>query len=307
MAAPFGPGGLYPILYAFYDDSGALDRKAWRTQIDAVIGAGAPGIAILGLITEVSALTPQERQTLIDWAIEEINGRVPLLATIAGRDATETTMLARNAERAGATALILQPPLGAKPGEDDLSDFFSTVMSAVTIPVGIQNAPEYLGVGLSAKAVAHLADRHDHFRLMKGEGPVSIVKPYIDALSTRIAIFNGRGGLELPDNLRAGCKGLVPAPDCADVQIAIHYAFLAGDEARMDALYTQILPYIVFAMQSLDVAIAYGKRMFAERAGIDNACACRVTAKASDPFLIAAMKRWSAAFGPYRTHDTAIG
>ena len=57
---------------------------------------------------------------------------------------------------------------------------------------------------------------------------------------------------------------------------------------------------MVFSMQSLDVAILYGKRMFARRAGIRNDCTCRVPALRPSPFLDAAMDRWSADFGHYR-------
>ena len=299
MTDGFTPQGIYPILYSFFDRNGALDRDAWRHQIEAVIETGAPGIAILGLITEVSTLSPEERRQLVEWAVEDITGRVPLIATIAGRDVAETQSLAHDAEAAGASALILQPPLGARPSEDELSSFYSSVMSKISIPIGIQNAPEYLGVGLSPEAILTLARRHKQFRIMKGEGPVSVVKNYIDVLSPDIAIFNGRGGLELPDNLRAGCKGLVPAPDCADYQIAIYDALKRGDDAEADHLYQIILPYIVFAMQSLDIAIAYGKRMFAARVGIENDCRCRITQGAADPFLLATMQRWSASFGPY--------
>ena len=300
MADGFTPQGIYPILYSYFDRGGKLDRIAWRQQIEAVIEAGAQGIAILGLITEVSALTPDERRHLVEWAVSDIAGRVPLLATIAGRDGAETQRLAQDAEAAGANALIIQPPLGARPTEADLSSFYSSVMSTLSIPVGIQNAPEYLGVGLSPNAIRALAQRHKQFQIMKGEGPVSVVKQYIETLSPDIAIFNGRGGLELPDNLRVGCKGLVPAPDCADYQIAVFNALMKGNDAEADRLYREILPYIVFAMQSLDVAIAYGKRMFAHRVGIENECRCRVTQQATDPVLLTAMQRWSASFGPYK-------
>jgi len=292
--------GVIPMLYAFFDATGALERAPFRAQIEAVLAAGASSLAILGLITEVSALSPDERQRLVDWAIEDIAGRASLIVTISGANVEEARRLARGAEAAGADGLFLQPPLGARPGEAELSEFFADVMSVVSLPTGIQNAPEFLGVGLSAQAVRALAARRPHFRIMKGEGPVAVVKPYIDSLGDAMAVFNGRGGLELPDNLRAGCAGMVPAPDCADIQLEIFAAFCAGEFERMDALYRDILPYVVFAMQTISVAVVYGKRMFALRAGIENACACRVASHAPDPFFEAAMLRWSRAFGPYR-------
>jgi len=293
------PHGVFPMLYAFFDERGALDRRAFRQQIEAVVASGAHGVAVLGLMTEVGALSPAERRTIVDWAVEDIAGRAPLMATIAGPSVGETIALARAAEAAGADMLIVQPPLGAKPNEKDLADYFAAVMRATALPTGIQNAPEYLGVGLGAEAVAALASAHDNFTLMKAEGAVAVVKPFIDRVGSDIAIFNGRGGLELPDNLRAGAAGIVPAPDCADVQAAIYAAWRAGEEQRMDALYERILPYVVFAMQTLTVAIVFGKRMFAQRAGIDNACVCRIAPEPPEPFFEDAMRRWSARFGPY--------
>ena len=137
----------------------------------------------------------------------------------------------------GADWLILQPPIGEKPSNAELLRFFDKVMEKTQKPVGIQNVPEFLGVGLEPDEVAQLHHQHAHFTVMKGEGPVVSVKRYLDILGDEVAVFNGRGGLELPDNLRAGCAGMIPAPDCADVQIDIFNAWRNGDDATADALY----------------------------------------------------------------------
>lgn len=293
------PRGIFPMLYAFFDADDRLDRAAFRRQIEVCIASGCHGIAILGLITEVKALSAAERDTLVRWAVEDIAGRVPLMATIAGASLDEVQELAAGAEAAGADYLILQPPLGQRPPSGELLDFYSAAMAGIGTDVGIQNAPEFLGVGLNPEEVRTLRARHAHFTLMKGEGPVIQVKPFVDALKGEMVIFNGRGGLELPDNLLAGCAGMIPAPDCADLQIALFRAYEAGDMAAVERLYARALPYIVFAMQSLDVAIFYGKRMFARRAGIDNAGGYRVPQLKAEPFFDVALERWSREFGPY--------
>lgn len=291
--------GIFPILYAFFDHDDRLDRAAFEKQIEACLQSGTHGIALLGLITEVRALSLDERKTLVRWTVDKVAGRVPVMATIAGESLEAVRSLATAAQDTGADCLVLQPPLGRRPTSSELLEFYSTVMSGINCPVGIQNAPEFLGVGLSPDEVLRLRDRHANFTLMKGEGPVVQVKPFVDALGPSMSVFNGRGGLELPDNILAGCAGMIPAPDCADVQIRIYNAIAAGDLEAAKTLYERILPYVVFSMQSLDVAVLYGKRMFARRAGIDNACACRVPTLSRTAFLDDAMERWSWRMGNY--------
>lgn len=294
------PSGIFPMVYVFFDESGGLDRPAFEQQIEACLTVGAHGIALLGLITEVKALTPDERQTLVRWAVDKVAGRVPVMATIAGATLAEAQSLAAAAEAAGADYLVLQPPLGQRPGNAELAAFYSAAMADIACPVGIQNAPEFLGVGLKPAEVVALRDQHANFTFMKGEGPVVEVKRFVDALAEKTCVFNGRGGLELPDNLLAGCAGMIPAPDCTDIQVKIFDSVAAGDLDTARTLYAAALPYIVFSMQSLDVAILYGKRMFAQRAGIANGGACRVPTLVPEPFFEAATARWSDGFGPYR-------
>jgi 4-hydroxy-tetrahydrodipicolinate synthase len=287
------PHGVWPMLYAFFDGYGSLDRDAFRQQIEWCVARGSHGIAMLGLLTEVSALTPEERDTLVGWAVADIAGRLPLLVTIAGRDADEATALARSAHDQGADYLVLQPPLGQQPPAAELSAFYAGIMAALPAArFGIQNAPEFLGVGLDPDDVARLRDQRRNFVLMKGEGPVVQVKRFVDRLGAEFPIFNGRGGLELVDNLLAGCAGMIPAPEAIDLQVAVYEAVRAGDLPLAIARYQRLLPYAVFAMQTLDVAILYGKRAFVQRAGIVNKALCRLPKLAPEPFFEAAAQRW---------------
>ena len=260
--------GIYPILYAFYDGNGRLDRAAMRRQVRCCIDAGAHGIAVLGLITEVGRLSVDERIAVVEWAAEDIDQQVPLAVTIAGETPAEQIGLAQKAAEYGADWLILQPPQRSKPEEKALLRFFGEVMDSTALPVGIQNFPEVLGVGLTPHGVGELHRQHPNFTVMKGEGPVYQIRQYMDAADGGVSIFNGRGGIELPDNLRAGCAGIIPAPDCADVQIAMYDRFVAGDLAQVDRLYAATLPYVTFVMQSVEFALSYGKRLTAERMAI---------------------------------------
>lgn len=293
------PTGLYPILYAYFDENNKLRRDAISRQVQCCIDSGADGIAVLGLITETGQLSVAERENVIAWTAEAIDGRVPLAATITGDTAQAQTALGRMAVSSGASWLILQPPQDHKPSEQQLMRFFGEVMDSVDVPVGIQNFPEVLGVGLSADAVGELHRQHPNFTVMKGEGPVYQIRQYMDASDGGIGIFNGRGGLELPDNLRAGCAGIIPAPDVADIQAKMFKAFKSDDHETLDRLYRDTLPYVVFVMQSIYFALVYGKRLTAQRMGIDGDVMPRSVDAPLDDFGLERLAAHSAAFGEF--------
>jgi 4-hydroxy-tetrahydrodipicolinate synthase len=289
--------GIYPMQYAFFDRDGRLDREAMRRQVRACIDGGAHGIAVLGLGTEVNKLSAQERHMLIDWVTQDVAGRAPVAATLAGATADEQVALAEYARCAGASWVILQPPPERGMPESHYADFFSSVIGRVRLPVAVQNAPEYIGVGLSDASLRELARRHDNFVLLKGEGPALAIRRSIEALAGALAVFNGRGGLELPDNLRAGCAGMIPATDTFDWQVRVFERMRAGDEAGAERIYRDVLPAIVFVMQSLDTLICYGKRIAALRLGLVEVHD-RAPCLAPDAFGLACARRYAAVLGP---------
>ena len=289
--------GIYPILYAFFDESDRLDRAAMRRQVEACVRHGAHGIAILGLATEVGKLSLAERRQLVDWAAEDIAGRVPLAVTVAEPSVGAQVDFVRAAQAAGAAWVILQPPPARGLPEAEYVRFFGAVADRVDLPVAIQNAPEYIGVGLSPDGIAVLRRNHPNFRLLKGETSAVGIRQVIAATEGKLTVFNGRGGLELTDMLRAGCAGMIPAPECFDIQVRIYEAMRAGDEATADALYREILPLITFLMQSIESFLCYGKRLLARRLGL-GPVQVRAPGLAPTEFGLACLERHAAGLGP---------
>lgn len=263
-----GINGTYPMLYAFFGADGSVSRAGFARQIEAAVAVGASGVAVLGLGTEVGKLSRVEQRQIVGWVATDLRGRLPLAVTVADGNVADMMDSAHFAVGAGAAWLILQPPRPPITGAQ-LVDYFGAVAAAVDCPIAIQNAPDYLGVGLTAAELLSLNEAHPHVCVVKAESSAVSVATLIDKVGTRMAVFNGRAGLELTDNFRAGVAGMIPGMDTIDLQVAVERAMRAGDEAQAEALYQTMLPAVAFAMQGLAHLVLYGKLIAALRLGID--------------------------------------
>jgi 4-hydroxy-tetrahydrodipicolinate synthase len=261
--------GIHAILYALFDSAEQLDRLAMRRQAETCFSAGVHGIGALGLATEVAKLSEGERCRVMDWLAEDNAGRVPLFFTIFGASVAEQTAQLRRAEAAGADWVILQPPQVGRFGAAEFIAFFGRVAAETALPVAIQNAPAFLGHGLAPDEIARLVEQHPNIRVLKAEGSAVEIERVIAATGGHVPVLNGRGGLELMDNLRAGCAGLILAPDIIDHAVVAYDRFRAGDIDAAEDAYARLLPAASFAMQSIEALLCYGKRIMGLRLGIE--------------------------------------
>lgn len=282
--------GVHCVLFALFEPGGQLDRAAMAAQVDYVRRAGADGLVVLGLATEVGKLTFAERCDIIGWARQD-SPDLPLGVTISGNSVAEQQSLIAVAEAAGADWLILQPPLSGSYGAAEYVNFFAEVGQIAKLPFAIQNAPQYLGRSLSGDDIAALKARCPGFTMIKSEtGPVDLAA-LVARQGESLTVMNGRGGMEMTDCLRAGCKGFIVAPDVLPGVRHCWDAWQAGDVAASEAAYAAFLPAAIFGMQSLETLACYGKRVFGLRAGItihDRAPALR-----PDGFGLAMAARWA--------------
>src|SRR5262249_24997769 len=147
------------------------------------------GIAVLGLGTEVQKLGRLERRSLVEWTIADVAGRLPVAVTVADGNVPDMIESARFAVDAGAAWLILQPPRPPASGAH-LIKFFGAVADSVKVPIGIQNAPEFLGLGLSPADLLALHAAHPNVTVVKAESTALTVAGVVSELAGRLRVFN---------------------------------------------------------------------------------------------------------------------
>jgi dihydrodipicolinate synthase/N-acetylneuraminate lyase len=299
MKTKSGFFGVYPMVYALFDDKGNLAREAMRRQVQSMLKHRVHGIGVLGLASEVNKLSTAERRQLMEWVAEDIGGRVPLTVTVAENSVGGQIDFVKAAAALGAKWAILQPPLVKNVPESELVSFFGAVADVSPIPIAIQNAPEYLGIGLSHAGIRALHRAHPNFTIIKLEATAVSIASLLDAVDGALDVFNGRDGIEMLDSMRAGAVGIIPGGEAFDVLARAFDHMASGSEegiAEAERLYAKVLPLLIMLMESMDTFLVYGKPVLGHRLGITETKP-RLPSTPPSAFGLAAAKRYAEVLG----------
>jgi len=247
VTSPASLAGVYPVLPTPFDAAGQPDAQALRGLVRYLLEAGVDGITYPGVASEVGQLSVPERLSLTAAVLEEVAGRVPVVAGVSSAQAATTIELARAAIAQGAAALMVAVPPD-RPTVATQVEYFREVSAAVPGAVLVlQNVPQPVGAGLDPEAIVEVAAVVHAIRYVKEEtlpsgqrltvlrerGPASLV-----------GVFGGAGGRYITDELRRGAAGTMPAIELAEVHVALFKAHRAGDAARVRELFTRMLPIL---------------------------------------------------------------
>jgi 2-keto-3-deoxy-L-arabinonate dehydratase len=241
--------GIYPALCTPFTKDDAVDLDAQRRVVRFALDGGAHGLVLFGLAGEYLKLTAAERMRLVDAVQEEVDSSVPVFVGIGAESAAASSELARYAERAGASCLVLPAPLSSVAAGDGLAEFFVRVAEQVSLPLMIQDAPAYLGISLGQGFVERIADRAENVRLVKLEAGPHELGRWLEALGPDFSIWGGDGGVYELDCLRVGAAGIIPGADLVDLLVRIYDLEQGGDSTAADQLFSRVLPTLVFEMQ----------------------------------------------------------
>ena len=137
----------------------AVDLRALGRLLDFQLAGGTDAIIVCGTTGEAATMTYRERMRTIEYCVEQVDGRVPVIAG-SGSNATEVTVaLSRDAQHAGADALLLVTPYYNKASQSGLVRHYQVVADAVDRPLVLYNVPSRTGVTIAPETYAQLA-RH---------------------------------------------------------------------------------------------------------------------------------------------------
>ena len=137
---------------------GDIDISAFERLCDLQLAHGATALVVCGTTGEAPTLTPEEHRLLIRIAADRTRGRIPVIAGAGANATAHAIELARDAEAAGADAVLSVVPYYNKPMQAGLYAHFRAIAESTGLPIILYDVPLRTACGLSDHTVARLAE-----------------------------------------------------------------------------------------------------------------------------------------------------
>jgi 4-hydroxy-tetrahydrodipicolinate synthase len=154
--------GIMPANLLPFSADLEIDEPAYRRHLRWLADTpGVTGIVANGHAAEVSSLTRDERRRALAIALDEVAGRLPVVAGVYSDGTREAVELARDARRAGAAGVLVFPPTlfmwGAREKPDMVLRHFSEIAAGADLPIVVFQYPPVSGIGYAPETLARLA------------------------------------------------------------------------------------------------------------------------------------------------------
>jgi 4-hydroxy-tetrahydrodipicolinate synthase len=241
--------GIIPAVTTPFDASGAIDEAALERNVTAYLDAGVHGLVANGTMGEAGSLSAAERRAVVGAIARAAGGRVPVIAGVSAGTPSAAIGFAADAAEAGATALMMLPPLGYHGDAREVAAFYRAVAEAGGLPLMAYNNPAASGIDMAPALIAALADGIENVVAVKEcSGDVRRI-PAIMELAPDLEVLVGGDDWAL-EGFAAGATGWVTgvadvAPaDCVELWERCR----AGDLEPARAIYRRLLPLARFDM-----------------------------------------------------------
>lgn len=202
-------GSIPPVITPIRN--GDVDYEAYASLIEFQVREGSHGVLVNGTTAEPSTLTADERNRLVDVAVDTVNGRIPVVAATGSQSLAETRTLTRHAADAGVDALLIVTPYYIRPPQRGLIAYYLDAVDGIETPWMIYHIPGRTAVSVTLDTMKELRERSATFAGMKhAVNDLGFVSECLAALGEDFRIFVGLEELSFP-MLTIGACGLMNA------------------------------------------------------------------------------------------------
>ncbi len=234
--------GAFTALITPFKD-GMVDEAGLKRLIEFQVKNSMNGIVPCGTTGESATLSYEEHERVIETAIEAAAGRVLVIAGTGSNSTSETIMLTRHAEKAGADAALLITPYYNKPTQQGLYEHYKKVAEETSLPLILYNVPGRTGVNMLPETVARLSEIKGIVGIKEATGDLKQVSDVLEFAGKGFSVLSGDDFTTLP-LLSIGGHGVISVTSNIvpkDVSAMVN-GFFSGNIEKAKKLHYRLEP-----------------------------------------------------------------
>lgn len=243
--------GVMPAVTTKFTNNDELDFEMFNKNIVTQLDAGVSGIVLGGTLGEASTLTRNEKSALIKNTVEIVENKIPVLMNIAEQSTSEAIVSVQNAEKDGASGLMILPPMRYKASDKETVAYFKSVAKSTSLPIMIYNNPIDYKIEVTLGMFDELLQCDNIQAVKESTRDISNVTRIINYFGDRLKIMTGVDTIAL-ESLLMGAHGWVAGLVDAFPKetVAIYKLQKAGSINEALEIYRWFLPLLELDINS---------------------------------------------------------
>ena len=178
--------------------NGEVDYISLSRLIDRQIASGIDALVITGTTGESCTLNDGEHRSVLRFALEKINGRVPAIAGTGSNDTDHALYMSKYACELGYDALLLVTPYYNKATPEGLIKSYTRIADGTDKPIILYNVPTRTGCNISTSVYRELAKHERIVATKEASGNVSAIAEVIAECGDSLDVYSGNDDQTLP-------------------------------------------------------------------------------------------------------------
>jgi len=225
--------------------NGQIDEDAFRGHLERQIEAGVDGVIPAGSTGEAATLSVAEHKHIIKITVQQVAGRVPVIAGTGSNNTAESILLSQAAKDLGADAVLLISPYYVKPSQEGIFQHYKAIADAVHIPQILYNVPSRTASNIMPETVARLSRVANIVGIKDATADLAQLTRTMIACEDRLEFYSGDDATVMPFMVLGGSGVISVVSNIAPKSMkAITQAVKAGDLDTAKELHFAMLSLI---------------------------------------------------------------
>lgn len=184
--------GLGVALITPFREDGSIDFEALSRLLDYQMEKGTDYIVALGTTAETPTLSRQEKEAVVRFIVDKVDGRIPVIMGVGGNNTAALAEELRTTDFTGVSAVLSVTPYYNKPTQEGLYQHYCALSQASPLPVILYNVPGRTGVNMTAETTLRIA-RHcpNVIAVKEASGNLDQIKTIIDGAPEGFRVISG--------------------------------------------------------------------------------------------------------------------